>query len=221
MKTKPLGILSLIAIPVALYFAFIYAPTEETMGEIQRVVYFHVPQAVLSYTSAILLGLASLMYLIKGDLKWDRLAYCSAELGILFTATTLITGMIWGRPVWNTWWEWDARQTLELMLGLLLVGYQMLRAYLPERESRARLSTVFGFLAMLDVPINYLATYIWEQHHPRVFGPGGGGMDSSMELALLVSMIAFGIVYAYLLTQRIAIAKVEEEVEYMEQVVQA
>lgn len=221
MGTKKLGILSLIMIPVALYFAFIYAETESTMGQIQRVVYFHVPQAVLSYTAAILLGFASLMYLIKGDLKWDRLAYCSGELGILFTSTTLLSGMIWGRPVWNTWWEWDARQTLELMLGLLLVGYQMLRAYLPERETRARLSTVFGFLAMLDVPINYAATYIWEQHHPRVFGPGGGGMERSMDIALLVSIAAFGVLFAYLLTQRIAIAKVEEEVEYMEQVVQA
>jgi len=221
MKRQSLAVLSLIMIPIALYFAIIYAPTEATMGHIQRILYFHVPQAVLSYTSAIILGLARLMYLIKGDLKWDRLAYCSAELGVVFTATTLVSGMIWARPVWNTWWEWDTRLTLQLMLGLLFVGYHMLRSYLPEREKRARLSTVFGFLAMLDVPINYLSTRIQEQHHPVVLGPGGGGMEPSMELALLVSMIAFGILYAYLLAQRIAIAKVEEEVEYMEQVVHA
>ena len=221
MTRQTLAILSMIMIPVSLYFAFIYAPTESTMGHIQRILYFHVPQAILSYVSAIILGLASLMYLIKGDLKWDRLAYCSAELGVLFTATTLVSGMIWARPVWNTWWEFDTRLTLELMLGLLFVGYHMLRAYLPEREKRARLSTVFGFLALLDVPINYLSTRLVEQHHPVVLGPGGGGMEPSMSLALLVSMIAFGIVYAYLLTQRIAISKVEEEVEYLEQVVQA
>jgi heme exporter protein C len=207
-------------IPVALYCAFIYAPTEATMGQIYRIFYFHVPQAILSYTSAIILGLASLMYLIKGDLKWDRLAYCSAELGVLFTATTLITGMIWAHPVWNTWWEFDARLTLELMLGLLFVGYHMLRAYLPERESRARLSTVFGFLALLDVPINYLSTYLWEQHHPRLYGPGGGGADPAITIALLVSIFTFGIFYAYLLTQRMAVARIEEEVEYLEQVVQ-
>jgi heme exporter protein C len=221
MARQTLAILSMIMIPVALYCAFIYAPTEATMGQIQRIFYFHVPQAILSYTSAILLGLASLMYLIKGDLKWDRIAYCSAELGVLFTATTLITGMIWAHPVWNTWWEFDARLTLELMLGLLFVGYHMLRAYLPERESRARLSTVFGFLALLDVPINYLSTYLWEQHHPRLYGPGGGGADPAINIALLVSTITFGILYAYLLTQRIAVARIEEEVEYLEQVVQA
>jgi ABC-type transport system involved in cytochrome c biogenesis permease subunit len=122
---------------------------------------------------------------------------------------------------WGTWWEFDARPTLELMLGLLFVGYHMLRAYLPERESRARLSTVFGFLAALDVPINYFATYIWEQHHPRLIGPGGGGLDPEMGIALLVSMITSSVVYAYLLAQRIEIAKIEEEVEYFEQVVQA
>ena len=220
MTRQTLGILSLIMIPVALYCAFIYAPTEATMGQIYRIFYFHVPQAILSYTSAIILGLASLMYLIKGDLKWDRLAYCSAELGVLFTATTLITGMIWAHPVWNTWWEFDARLTLELMLGLLFVGYHMLRAYLPERESRARLSTVFGFLALLDVPINYLSTYLWEQHHPRLYGPGGGGADPAITIALLVSIFTFGIFYAYLLTQRMAVARIEEEVEYLEQVVQ-
>ena len=107
------------------------------------------------------------------------------------------------------------------MLGLLFVGYHMLRAYLPERESRARLSTVFGFLAAIDVPINYFATYIWEQHHPRLLGPGGGGLDPDMGIALLVSMVTSGVVYAYLLAQRIEIAKMEEEVEYFEQVVQA
>jgi len=221
MNRKILAILSMIMIPVALYFAFIYAPTEATMGQIQRIGYFHIPQAILSYTSAIILGLACLMYLIKGDLKWDRLAYCSAELGVLFTGTTLVTGMIWAHPVWNTWWEFDTRLTLELMLPLLFIGYHMLRAYLPEREKRARLSTVFGFLAFLNVPINYLSTRIMEQHHPVVLGPGGGGMDPSMLLALLISMIAFGILYAYMLTQRIAIARMEEEVEYLEQVVHA
>ena len=97
----------------------------------------------------------------------------------------------------------------------------MLRAYLPERESRARLSTVFGFLAALDVPINYFATYIWEQHHPRLFGPGKADIDPDMGIALLVTTITSCIIYAYLLAQRIEIAKVEEEVEYFEQVVQA
>jgi CcmD family protein len=115
------------------------------------------------------------MYLIKGDLKWDRLAYCSAELGILFTITTLISGIIWSHPAWGTWWEFDARPLWNSCWDCSFVGYHMLRAYLPERESRARLSTVFGFLAAIDVPINYFATYIWEQHHPGSSDPEAAG----------------------------------------------
>ena len=107
--------------------------------------------------------------------------------------------MIWGRLAWNVWWAGDARTNLELILGLLYVGYLMLRAYLPEREKRARLSTVFGFLAVLDVPINYGAIYWWDTQHPKpVLGPRGGGADPDIKLAIYVSLIAFTIVYTWL-----------------------
>jgi len=220
MGRQILAFLSAIAILVALYFALLYAPTESTMGTIQRIFYFHVPQGILSYTSAFILGFACLMYLIKGDLKWDRLGYCAAELGVLFSTTSMVTGMIWAKPVWGAWWVFDARLTAQLVLGLLFLAYFMLRAYLPEREKKARLSTVFGFLAMLDVPINYLSIWLWTTQHPQPV-IGGGGMDSDMLKALLISFVAFGLLYAYLLTQRLAIAKIEEEVEFLEQEVQA
>src|SRR5262245_23079928 len=218
MNRSILAGLSLIGILTALYCALIYAPTESTMGAIQRIFYFHVPQGILSYTSALLLGFACLMYLIKNDLKWDRLAYCAAELGVLFSTTSIITGMIWSKPVWGAWWVFDARLTAQLVLALLFVSYFMLRAYLPEREKKARLSTVFGFLAMLDVPINYLSIWLWTTQHPQPV-VGGGGMDPEMAVALSVSMGAFGLLYAYLLLQRLAIAKIEEEVDYLEQTV--
>ena len=222
MVRPVLAVLSLISIIAALYFALAYAPMESSMGTIQRIFYFHVPQGILSYLSAILLGFGSLMYLIKSDLKWDRFAYSSAELGVLFSSTSIISGMIWARPVWNTWWSGDARLTLQLILALLFVGYFMLRAYLPEREKKARLSTAFGFLAALNVPINYAATRITTTLHPQpVIGPGGGGLEPQMYTALFVSFAAFGILYAYLLSERLALAKVEEEVEYLEQVVES
>src|SRR5689334_22611934 len=151
MKQRILGIASILAIIVALYFALGYAPTEKTMGTLQRVLYFHVPQAVLSYVAAFLFGFGSLMYLIKRELKWDRFAYCSAELGVLFASTTLATGIIWGKLAWNVWWAGDARTNLELILDLSFIGYLMLRSYLPEREKRARLSTVFAVLAVINV----------------------------------------------------------------------
>src|SRR6266705_2554977 len=133
MVRRILAILSLISIMLALYVALVYAPTESTMGTIQRIFYFHVPQGILSYTSALLVGFACLMYLVKNDLKWDRLAYCSAELGVLFSCTSMVTGMIWAKPVWGAWWVFDARLTAQLVLALLFVSYFMLRAYVPER----------------------------------------------------------------------------------------
>jgi heme exporter protein C len=222
MRSRILGIASIAGIGVALYFALVYAPTEQTMGVLQRVFYFHLPQAILSYLAAFLVGFGSLMYLATRDLKWDRFAYCNAELGVLFTTTTLVTGMIWGRLAWNVWWAGDARTNLELILGLLYVGYLMLRAYLPEREKRARLSTVFGFLAVLDVPINYGAIYWWETQHPKpVLGPRGGGADPDIKIAIYVSLLAFAIVYAWLLTKRTAIARLEDEVGALESSLEA
>jgi heme exporter protein C len=221
MKQKVLGVASLVAIPVALYFALSYAPTEATMGTLQRVFYFHVPQAILSYVAAFLFGLGSLMYLLKRDLKWDRFAYCAAELGVLSATLTLATGMIWGRLAWGLWWAGDARTNLELILDLSFIGYLMLRNYLPEREKRARLSTIFALLAVINVPINYGAIYWWNTQHPKpVLGPAGGGTDPQILIALLVSTLAFGIVYAYLLTQRLAVARLEDEVGELEAAVE-
>ena len=214
---KALAAASLISIPAALYFALVYAPTEATMGTLQRVFYFHLPQAILSYVAALLMGLGCVMYLITRNLKWDRFAYCNAELGVLFTATTLLTGIVWGRLAWGIWWAGDARTNLELILGLLFVGYLMLRSYLPEREKRARLSTVFGFLASLDVPINYGAIYWWETQHPKpVLGPSGGGADPAIKTAVYISLLAFGILYAYFLTRRLEIAHTEDTVGELE-----
>jgi heme exporter protein C len=221
MKQKILGVASVLAVGVALYFALVYAPTEKTMGTLQRVLYFHVPQAVMSYVAAFLFGAGSLFYLIKRDLKWDRFAYCCAELGVLFASTTLATGMIWGRLAWNTWWAGDARTNLEMILDLSFIGYLMLRSYLPEREKRARLSTIFALLAVINVPINYGAIYWWNTQHPKpVFGPAGGGADPQISTAIGICILAFGVVFTYLLVRRLAVARTEDEVGELEAAVE-
>jgi heme exporter protein C len=218
VRSKILGLLSVLAILAALYMIFFFAPTEATMGSIQRIFYVHLPSAIVgSFGSAFLLFVGSFMFLISRELEWDRFAACSAELGVLFTATTLATGMIWAKPVWGIWWTWDARLTLEFVLGLIFVAYFMLRAYLPEREKRAKLSAAFGLLGMLDVPINYMSIRWWRGQHPSpVVGPGGGGQDPDMAKTLMVAFLAFTIMYIYLLDRRLAVAKIEEEVEYLE-----
>ncbi len=221
MTSRVLGIASLVLMVFALYMALIYAPQEAQQGTPYRIIYFHVPMGILSFVSAYLLGFAGIMFLIKRDLKWDRLAIGAAELGVLCTACSLITGSIWAKPIWGVWWAWDARITLQLLLGLFFIAYFMLRAYLPDREKRAKLAAVFGVLGMIDVPFNYYSIEWWATQHPQPVLRGGGSIDPDMRLALYVSALALTVTCAYLLTRRLAIARVEEEVEYLEHLVHA
>ena len=223
MRTKILGILTLVTITIALYLAFVYAPTDKQQGIAQRIFYFHVPSGIMSYTSAFLLFLAAVMYMVKRDLKWDRVAYSCAELGVLFTSLSLITGMIWARPIWGIWWTWDARLTLQLVLWLIFVAYFMLRSYLPDRDKKAKLSAVFGLLGAIDVPLNYLSIRLVPTQHPQpvVGGGAGSGMEPEMWVAFIASNIAFLLLYAYLLDRRIAVAQSEDEVEYIASLVHA
>ena len=220
MRSKILAILSLASMIPTLYLIFFFAPTEVTMGNIQRIFYFHVPLATGGYVSALLLFIGCVMFLVTHDLKWDRFGACAAELGVVFVSAQIVTGMIWAKPVWGIWWTFDARLTLQLVLDLIFIAYFMLRAYLPDREKRAKLSSVFGLLGMVDVPFNYFAIYMFPTQHPQpVLGPAGGGVDADMGTTLTVSFVAFGFLYAYLLDRRLAIAKVEEEIDYLKQVV--
>jgi heme exporter protein C len=223
MKLRILGILSLLTMIAALYMIFLYAPTEATQGHAQRIFYIHVPLAVTgAYGSAILLFIGCLGFLFTRDLKWDRFAACAAELGVVFTAAQLLTAMMWAKPIWGTWYSFDSRGTLQIVLLLIFIAYFMLRSYLPEREKRAKLCAVFGLLGMVDVPINYLSIYLFRTQHPQpVVSPGGGGMAPDMWWTLLMSFIAVTVFYTYVFVRRLSIAKVEEEVDYLTQVVLA
>ena len=223
MKVKILAILSAITVLPALYMIFLFAPTEATQGHAQRIFYIHVPLAIVgAYGSAILLFVGCLGFLITRDLKWDRFAAVSGEMGIVFTAAQLLTAMMWAKPIWGAWYVFDPRGTLQIVLLLIFIAYFMLRSYLPDREKRAKLCGVFGLLGMVDVPINYLSIYIFRTQHPQpVISPGGGGLDPDMTKTFLVSSIAMLFFYAYVFVRRLTIAKIEEEVDYLTQVVLA
>jgi len=220
MRSRILGIFSLVLMIANLYMIFIFAPNESTMGVIQRIFYFHLPSGISSYVSAYLLGFGSIMFLIQRDLKWDRFAAASGEMGVLFTSLSIMSGALWAKPVWGIWWTWDARLTLQFLLALVFLSYLMLRAYLPEREKRAALGGVFGVLAMVDVPFNYLSIRWWRTQHPQPVILGGG-LDWDMWKVMIVSFLAFATLYAYLIGRRMAIARVEEEVEYLEHAILA
>lgn len=222
MRTKILGILSLVTMLAALYAIFIYAPNVQDQGIAGRNLFFHVPNAILGLLFVVPVFVGNMMFLAKRDLRWDRFSYCCAEITFLLTSLALLTGMIWAKPIWGEYWVWDPRLTLELVLWMTFAGYFMLRAYLPDREKKAKLSAVFGVLAMINAPINYLAIRLMRTQHPQpiIMGEPGSGMDTEIRNTLLISFIAFTVLYIYLLDRRLAIAKVEEEVEYMESAVQ-
>lgn len=206
----------------ALYMIFIFAPREATQGDAQRIMYIHVPLAIMGYVAAFLLGYGSIRYLSSRNSRWDRFAQASAEVGVVVITAQLLTAVMWARPIWGPWWVWDARTTMQVVLYLILIAYLMLRAFVPEGAKRAVLSSVFGLLAVVDVPINYLAIYLFRTQHPQaVISPGGGGEPTEMNEALLASFFAVTLLFIYILNRRLAIARVEEEVNYLEQVIVA
>ena len=202
--------LSFILFVGALYLVFIYVPTEETMGIVQRIFYFHVPVAWIAFLSFFIVFIASILYLRKRQNKWDVVASSSAEVGIIFTTLALITGSIWAKPVWGVWWVWEPRLTTALVLWFIYVAYLLVRSYASDGSRGARFAAVVGIVGFIDVPIAALAITLWRTQHP---GPVifQGGLPPSMLFTLLICIFAFTTLYALLLIQRVSIKNDETE----------
>jgi heme exporter protein C len=198
---------------VALYAALLYAPTERIQGDVQRLVYFHVPLAWTAYLAFFVVFVASGAYLIRRAPLMDSIARASAEVGLLFTTMMLITGSLWARPIWGTWWSWDARLTTTLLLWFIYVGYLMLRSSIDDEERAARYAAVIGIIGAIDIPIIHQSVVWWRSLHPEsvVFASGGPAMPASMLTALIVSLIAFTVLYGVLLTLRTRLEIVRRE----------
>ncbi len=198
-----------------LYLIFAYAPTERVMGIIQRLFYFHVPIVLASFLSFAVAALGSILYIVRRRMAWDRLAYVSAEIGLVYFTIAIITGAVWAKPVWGTWWVWDANGTLTFVLWLIFIGYLMVRAYAPDPDRGRRWAAVVGILGAAAVPFVYMAADWWGGLHPeRVTGPGAeGSLEPAMLFTLLFSMAAFLVLYASLMAHRFAQRKDEEAVE--------
>lgn len=212
-----LGIAAFIAVGVGLYFAFVFAPTEATMGSIQRIFYFHMGSNAASLTSIIIAAVTGALFLKTGKAKYDRVSYSCMELGVLFGAISLATGMIWARPIWGTWWTWEARLTSFLILWLVYVSYMMLRMSARDDVAVARIAAVFTFLGAIDVPFIIIAPRLWKGLHPVLFGTDAGGeftfnISPNMLIALAVCIVAVLLLYFYLLVQRTKLAKLESDV---------
>jgi heme exporter protein C len=205
-----LGIFALLAVLVGLYLAFFYAPPDALQGDVQRIMYIHVPTAWVAFFAFFVVFLASIVYLWKRLPEADRLAYASAEIGVLFTALTLIDGSIWGKPTWGTWWTWDARLTTTAILFVIYVGYLMLRSFIDEPERRARLSALVGIVGFIDVPIIYMSV-LWFRtlHQPPSIQRSGVSMPDAMLFTLLFNFGAYTLVYLFFLVKRVRIESLQ------------
>ncbi len=197
---------------VSTYAAFIYAPTEVIMGHIQRIFYFHMGTVWVATIAFIIVFVASILYLINGKRKWDVLAYTSAELGVFFITLTIITGSIWAKPVWGTWWTWDPQLTTTFILWILYIVYLLIRANSGYDEKKAKYSAVFAIIAFIDLPLVYISARVMRGISPVVFGPGGGGIEPKMLNALLITLVSFTLLFILLLVERIKIENLKYQI---------
>ena len=197
--------LSLVAVAGALARAVWFTPVEAMQGAAQKIFYVHVPSAMIAlYVAFVLLAVTSALYLWLKDERLDRMAESSAEVGLVFMSVVLITGPMWGKPIWGTWWTWDARLTMTLFLWFVIVGYLVLRGAVEDRQLRARYSAVLGILAALLVPFIHLSVYMFRTLHPQpiILKPSAPSLPGEMLTTWLLSVGAFGLLFAALLRMR-------------------
>ena len=199
---------------LALYMALIEAPTEKTMGQIQRIFYFHVPVAIMGLTAFALNFISSIMYIFRKNRWWDSLALSSAEIGILFFCMVLITGAIWAKPVWFVWWTWSPRLTSAFVLCLLYAAYLLIRKSFEDPDRKATVAAVFGIVAFADAPLVFFSIRWWRDIHPSPMLETGQ-LDPSMRPALWICAAAFEILFVYLLRRRFYLELMRNRVEGM------
>jgi heme exporter protein C len=196
-----LGALAFVGMMVSIWAIFLYAPTDAIEGLSQRIFYFHVPVAWLAMLSFLIVALGGIVYLWRDDERWDWLALAAAELGAVCTTLTLITGSLWGRATWGTWWTWDARLTTSLILWFLYIGYLMLRSYLGKTRTGARAGAVLAIVGAIDVPIIYESVNWWRTLHPSAEIGTPGALPPSVVLVLMLALASFTLFYVVLLIQ--------------------
>lgn len=206
--------LTFITIEGSLYYIFIKSPVEETMGIIQKIFYFHVASAWLSFFAFFIVFISSIIFLWKKEKIWDIIARSSAEIGLIFCTIVLITGPIWAHPIWNAWWSWDARLTTTLILWLIYTAYLFIRPFTDNEIKGAKASAVFGIIGFIDVPIVYMSIHWWRTIHPQaVINGEKGNLDPIMLKALIISIIGFTFLYSLVIMLNVSTLLIKEELD--------
>lgn len=222
---KPLRVLTVLGgllVAAALALVLFYAPREVVMGDVQRVFYFHVAAGWVGMVSFLVTAVAGVAYLVRRDMRWDVAAVASVEIGIVFILANVVSGSIWARPVWNTWWTWDPRLVTATVMELIYLAYLMLRAGIDDPERRARFGAVYGIAGFLSVPITFLSIRYVRTIHPVIIGSnpsaqGAFDMTPRMVQVFVFSLLAFTVAYAALLWHRIRLERLARSVEEAKQ----
>jgi heme exporter protein C len=214
-----LNVVTAVLMLIAVGLVFLYAPQEKVMGEVQRIFYFHVPSAWLSFTAFVITAVAGALYLVTSKPIWDQIAYSSVEVGLLLTIMATLSGSIWARPAWNTWWTWDPRLTTYTIMALIYVAYMMLRQGIEDPLRRARFAAVYGIIGVISVPLTFFSIRWWRTIHPVVIGNGSAGAEGGFDMTprmlttFLFANLAFTFLYVALLTGQVRLARLGERVE--------
>jgi heme exporter protein C len=205
----------------ALLMALFYAPREAVMGDVQRVFYFHVASGWVGALSFLVAAAAGVIFLVRGGRRWDAIGLGSVEIGVVFSLATVISGSVWARPIWNTWWTWDPRLTTAAIMELIYAAYLLLRQGIEEPERRARFGAVYAIVGFVSVPLTFISIRIFRTIHPVIIGsndPTAQGtfeMAPSMLRAFIFSLVTFSFVYIDLFWHRLRLAKLADAVEQL------
>ena len=209
---RVMGVATLAGLAATAVIGLFVVPPDATQGNVQRLMYVHVPAAWVMFLAFGVTFLASIAYLKTGRVQWDRVAAASAEIGVLFCVLTIVLGSLWGRPVWGTWWTWDPRLTTTAVLLLIYVGYLSLRKVADSPARRAKWSAVVGIIGFLDVPIVDQSVVWWRSLHQQatVLRLGAPTIAGSMLATLLLGFLAFTLAYGYLMAVRMRVGRLED-----------
>ncbi len=209
---RVMGVATLAGLAATAVIGLFVVPPDATQGNVQRLMYVHVPAAWVAFTAFGVVFIASVAYLKTGRVQWDRVAAASAEIGVLFCVLTIALGSLWGRPVWGTWWTWDPRLTTTAVLLLIYVGYLSLRKVADSPARRAKWSAVVGVIGFIDVPIVHQSVVWWRSLHQQatVLRLGAPTIAGSMLATLLLAFVAFSLAYGYLMAVRMRVGRLED-----------
>jgi len=226
METQPrllsfLDAIALILLAIATAMVFFYAPTEAIMGDVQRVFYFHVAAGWVGMLSFMAAAIAGIAYLRTSGRNWDIIGLAAVEIGIVFAFINTVTGSIWARPIWNTWWTWDPRLTTATIMILIYAAYLMLRAGIEDPNRRARFGAVYAIVGFISVPLTFFSARLFRTIHPVVVGSNQPGAEGAFDMTplmlqtFLFSLLTFSFIFFSLLWHRVRIGKLQDKVEQL------